>query len=57
MERGNPASASLWIVNPFRGGSLVRIFSTHPAVEERVRRLRALAEDLRAGRAPRGVAA
>ncbi|MFQ5919484.1 MAG: M48 family metalloprotease [Thermoplasmata archaeon] len=44
MQRGNPASASLFIVNPFRRRStLVRVFSTHPPVEERVRRLRDLA--------------
>ncbi len=57
MERGNPASASLWIVNPFRGGSFIRIFSTHPPIEERVRRLRAMARDLKAGRAPSAVPA
>jgi heat shock protein HtpX len=41
---GSPASQSLFIVNPFRGGALVRIFSTHPPIEERVERLRALAQ-------------
>ncbi|MFQ5986382.1 MAG: M48 family metalloprotease [Thermoplasmata archaeon] len=46
MQRGNPASASLFIVNPFRRRStLVRLFSTHPPVEERVRRLRELARE------------
>ncbi|MBM4371958.1 MAG: zinc metalloprotease HtpX [Deltaproteobacteria bacterium] len=30
------------IVHPFRGGGLMSLFSTHPPVEERVRRLRAL---------------
>ncbi|MBI5542448.1 MAG: zinc metalloprotease HtpX [Deltaproteobacteria bacterium] len=35
-----PATASLFIVNPLRGQSLLRLFSTHPPVEERVRRLR-----------------
>jgi heat shock protein HtpX len=38
-----PATASLYIVNPLAGGgSPWRWFSTHPAIEERVRRLRAL---------------
>lgn len=37
----NPATASLYIVNPLRGG-LSGLFSTHPATEERVRRLRAM---------------
>ncbi len=40
-----PASASLFIVNPFGGlgGVLARMLSTHPQVEERVYRLRAMA--------------
>ena len=39
-----PATASLFIVNPFAGaGGIGRLFSTHPATEERVRRLRAMA--------------
>ena len=39
-----PATASLYIVNPLAaaGRSLLQWFSTHPATEERVRRLRAL---------------
>jgi heat shock protein HtpX len=40
-----PATASLFIVNPFGGvvGGLARLFSTHPPAEERIRRLQALA--------------
>jgi heat shock protein HtpX len=39
-----PATASLFIVNPLAGaGRMARLFSTHPATEERVARLRALA--------------
>ncbi|MGC4120922.1 MAG: zinc metalloprotease HtpX [Myxococcales bacterium] len=38
-----PATASLFIVNPLRGGALLSLFSTHPPMEERVRRLRAMA--------------
>lgn len=38
-----PATASLFIVNPLAGGgSVLRLFATHPATEERVRRLRDL---------------
>src|SRR2546430_3060539 len=40
---GSPASQSLFIVNPFHGGAFVRIFSTHPPIEERGERLPALA--------------
>jgi heat shock protein HtpX len=45
ISRGNPASSSLFIVNPFRGNALARMFSTHPPMEERVRRLRKLATE------------
>ena len=36
----NPATAHLFIVNPLTGGSLLALFSTHPPIEERIRRLR-----------------
>lgn len=38
----NPAMSSLYIANPLGGigGGLMRLFSTHPPVEERVKRLR-----------------
>jgi heat shock protein HtpX len=38
----NPATASLYIVNPLRRQGVARLFSTHPPLAERVRRLRAL---------------
>jgi heat shock protein HtpX len=38
----NPATSHLFIVNPLSGRSLLRFFSTHPPVEERVKRLRAM---------------
>jgi heat shock protein HtpX len=37
-----PATASLYIVNPLTGGSVLRWFSTHPDITDRVRRLRAM---------------
>jgi heat shock protein HtpX len=43
MTAGSPATAHLFIVNPFSGGGLVRLFSTHPSTEERVARLQAMA--------------
>ena len=36
---GNPATAHMFIVHPFRGGGLAKLFSTHPPTEERVERL------------------
>lgn len=35
----NPATSHLFIVNPFAGKNLMNLFSTHPPVEERVKRL------------------
>jgi heat shock protein HtpX len=38
-----PATAHLFIVNPLRGAGLMALFSTHPPIEERIARLRAMA--------------
>jgi heat shock protein HtpX len=46
-------TAHLFIVNPFRGGGLVSLFSTHPNLEQRVARLRALDQELKG--VPKGV--
>jgi heat shock protein HtpX len=43
QQEVRPATAHLYIVNPLHGGGLIGLFRTHPATEERVRRLRALA--------------
>lgn len=40
--RGSPATEPLYVDDPFGGDRLSRWFRTHPPVEERVRRLRAL---------------
>ena len=38
----NPSTAHLFIVNPLSGSVLMRLFSTHPPIEERIARLRAM---------------
>jgi len=42
LERGKPSSASLFIVNPLKAGGMRALFSTHPPMEERIRRLKML---------------
>jgi len=38
-----PASAHMFIVNPLKGEGVTRLFSTHPPVEERIKRLQEIA--------------
>ena len=40
LPNANPATAHLFIVNPLSGSAIANLFSTHPPIEERVRRLR-----------------
>ncbi len=42
MREGNPATAHMYIINPFRGIKFASLFSTHPPTEERIRRLRGM---------------
>jgi heat shock protein HtpX len=39
----HPATAQMMIMNPLAGGGIANLFSTHPATEDRVARLRQLA--------------
>ncbi|OGS45049.1 MAG: protease [Euryarchaeota archaeon RBG_13_57_23] len=45
LAHGSPASASLFIVNPFRGSGLMTVFMTHPPMATRVRKLEQLADE------------
>lgn len=44
IRDAKPATAHMFIVNPLSGGGLMKLFSTHPSMEERVSRLRELAK-------------
>ncbi|CAG9273102.1 zinc metalloprotease HtpX [Paraburkholderia unamae] len=39
----HPATAQMMIMNPLSGGGIANLFSTHPATEERIRRLMEMA--------------
>ncbi|HVX65576.1 MAG TPA: zinc metalloprotease HtpX [Bryobacteraceae bacterium] len=39
----SPATAHMFIIKPFTGESIMRLFSTHPPTEDRIARLQALA--------------
>jgi heat shock protein HtpX len=43
QAEGNPATAHLFIVNPLHGQGMDNLFSTHPSMENRIRRLREMA--------------
>ncbi len=43
MDNAKPATAHMFIVNPLHGGGLMNLFSTHPPIAERVKRLEEMA--------------
>ena len=43
MENAGTATAHMFIVNPLRGGGVLKLFSTHPPTEERIARLEQIA--------------
>src|SRR5512137_2695211 len=47
MQHAGPATAHLYIVNPLHGRAFASLLSTHPPIEERVKRLRELRRGVR----------
>jgi heat shock protein HtpX len=43
MDDAKPATAHMFIVNPLHGGGMMSLFSTHPPIAERVKRLNEMA--------------
>ncbi len=43
MRNADTASAHMFIVNPLKGGGLMKLFSTHPPANERINRLKEIA--------------
>jgi heat shock protein HtpX len=43
MAHANPAMEHLYIVNPFAGQNVAKLFSTHPPTEERIEKLQQMA--------------
>jgi heat shock protein HtpX len=43
MENAGTATAHMFTVNPLAGGGLMKLFSTHPSTEERIKRLERIA--------------
>lgn len=43
LSTGNPATSSLFIVNPFNASTIVNLLSTHPPIEKRIAKLEDMA--------------
>jgi len=43
LTNGNPAHSHMFIINPFVGG-MQKLFATHPPIDERIKRLEAIAK-------------
>ena len=54
QAEANPASASLYIINPLTGGGMDNLFSTHPNTENRIAALQEQAQEMGEMQGPSG---
>ena len=47
VNNAGPATAHMFIVNPLKGRGMTKLFSTHPPMEERIKRLQEIADGKR----------
>ncbi len=47
LSRVKPATAHMFIINPLHGGGISKLFSTHPPIEERIKRLQEISKGRR----------
>ena len=40
LQTASPTTANIYLTNPFKGKKVTNLFSTHPPIEERIRRLK-----------------
>ena len=45
LNHASPATAHMFIINPLHGGGVMKLFSTHPPIDERIKRLEKLAAE------------
>jgi heat shock protein HtpX len=52
FKNANPTTAHMFIVNPLKGESLLTLFSTHPPISERIKKLEELEKEIKGYKIP-----